>query len=495
MLRRLHEYFTLLGRNFRVLLADRFSLVMTLLLAPFIAIFVMLAFWLISNDTHTNDNRVFAAQIFFDTLKLTTEEMPLKEADPSPNLFSYPAENAVKALEAFQEDFILYNWLFPEVADRGLERKYNYRDHAKELWRDESNEIRFVPDFVLFRYNLPRMLSEKEEERPYKWPDRVKPPEEIEKDMLKRRAEMTLNLKKQINGEESTRSHMTVFFILIAAAIWMGLLPACKEIVAEWDVFLRESRCSISTFAFLCSKFTMLAIVTAIQDAILVGMVCRLWQRMPWQYCIAFYLVLVLTSTCAASIGLLISGVTSTLRQGLMIIPVVMIVQLILGGLLRLPAQTRDESRAKPLREAVSKAMVQYWAFEAVTGIISRLPEAPDTADKDILLRRDVRLLKNPEDEVESDRKAIDYYTESETLRVDDYIFGDGQAPEFLLRYKDCATLCAEEDRASFIYHVVRPFFYLFVANILLLILTCIWIKLRLAVDYNGGFITMIFRV
>lgn len=496
MLRRIHEYVTLLGRNFRVLLADHFSLVMTLLLAPFIAIFVMLAFWLISNDTHTNDNRVFAAQIFFDTLKLASEEENYKEADPSPGLFSYPAENAAAAMEAFQEDYILYNWLYPEVADRGEERRGRYSDKAEDIWRDESNDLRFIPDFVLFRYNLPRMLSEDENERPYKWPesDRITPPPEIKNEMLTRRAEAARDLKKKINGEESTRSHMTVFFILIAAAIWMGLLPACKEIVAEWDVFLRESRSKISSVSFLISKFTMLAIVTAVQDAILVGMVCRLWQGMPWRFCIAFYLILVLTSTCAASIGLLISGVTSTLRQGLMIIPIVMIVQLILGGLLRLPAQTRDDSKAKPLREAVSKAMVQYWAFEAVTGVISRLPEAPGTDDKAVLLRRDVRMLKNPEDKVGSDRNAVDYYTESETVRVDDYIFGPGEAPQFLLKFKDRARICAEEDRASFIYHVVRPFFYLLCANAVLLIVTCIWIKLRLAVDYNGGLLAMLFR-
>ena len=290
MLRRIHEYVTLLGRNFRVLLADHFSLVMTLLLAPFIAIFVMLAFWLISNDTHTNDNRVFAAQIFFDTLKLASEEENYKEADPSPGLFSYPAENAAAAMEAFQEDYILYNWLYPEVADRGEERRGRYSDKVEDIWRDESNDLRFIPDFVLFRYNLPRMLSEDENERPYKWPesDRITPPPEIKNEMLTRRAEAARDLKKKINGEESTRSHMTVFFILIAAAIWMGLLPACKEIVAEWDVFLRESRSKISSVSFLISKFTMLAIVTAVQDAILVGMVCRLWQGMPWRFCIAF---------------------------------------------------------------------------------------------------------------------------------------------------------------------------------------------------------------
>ena len=494
MLRRIHEYFTLLGRNFRVLLADRFSLVMTLLLAPFIAVFVMLAFWLISNDTHTNDNRVFAAQLFFDTLKLATEEESASNEAPAPRLFSYPAENAAQAMEAFQEDYILYHWLFPEVADRGEERKGRYADLAEDIWRDESNDFRFIPDFVLFRYNLPRMLSENEAERPYSWPERVSPTEEVE-EMLPRRAAAARELKKRINGEESTRSHMTVFFILIAAAIWMGLLPACKEIVAEWDVFLRESRSRISSLAFLLSKFTMLAIVTAVQDAILIGIVCRWWQGMPWQYCLSFYLVLLLTSTCAASIGLLISGVTSTLRQGLMIIPIVMIVQLILGGLLRLPAQTRDNSRAKPLREAVSKAMVQYWAFEAVTGVISRLPEAPDTADKAVLLRREVRMLKNPEDEVGSNRSAVDYYTESETVRVDDYIFGKGHAPKFLLKLKNRIHVCEEADRESFVYHVVRPFFYLLCANVAFLILTCFWIKMRLAVDYNGGFLAMLFRV
>ena len=498
MLRRVHEYVTLLGRNFRVLLADRFSLMMTVFLTPFIAVFVMLAFWLIRNDTHTNDNRVFAAQLFFDTFKLTTEQLASGNNDAPPALFSYPAENAAKAMEDFQEDYILYSWLYPEVADRGEKEIDFYREEARKHWcgDENNNDIRFIPDFVVFRYNLPRMLLANEADRPYKWPQyRVKHTEEIEKDMLTRRAEATGKLKKHINGEESTRSHMTVFFILIATAIWMGLLPACKEIVAEWEVFLRESRSNISSLAFLLSKFTMLAIVTAIQDAILIGMVCRWWQKMPWQHCTAIYLILVLTSACAVSLGLFISGVTSTLRQGLMIIPIVMIVQLILGGLLRLPAQTRDDSRAKPLREAASKAMVQYWAFEAVTSIISRLPEVPGTDDKAVLLRRDVRMLKNPEDKVGSDRNTVDYYTESETVRIDDYIFGKGTPPEFLLKAKKYLRWCDDADKESFVYHAVRPFFYLLCANVALLVVTCVWIKLRLAIDYNSGLLALLFRV
>ena len=351
----------------------------------------------------------------------------------------------------------------------------------------------FLWNFSLFLYNLPETGKE-ESNGQLKWPYQVS---ENTKMVLTRRAEAFAELRTRVSGEEAARSNMTVFFILIAAAIWMGLLPACKEIVSEWDIFLCESRCKVSSIAFLFSKFTVLAVITAVQNIILVLIICRMWQNMPLVHCLTLYVVLLLTSICATSVGLLISSITTTLRAGLMIIPMVMVAQLILGGLLRLPAQTRDDAM-KPVRIAACKSTIQYWAFEAVTGCIARLPECSgNTQSNTILFQKNVMTIKRPDDSIKYTRKELNSFMKSEFLPLDNYIFGQPQPclATRLIENMELPRIISERDSENFKFHVIRPLGYLLLKSIAILFLTWIWLKLRLKINYHGGILPLIFRV
>ena len=431
-------------------------------------------------------------------------------------------KDAEKAIEEFKNDYYLFNCLTDDFALDGVKDRGNFDADALKIWKSKAFDgiphNSFMPYFSLFRYNLPAIREEvtQQDEKAtqqnnnnlsYKWRDEKKieglTKEKRPLKLLDDRVNAILKLKENICGEESIRSHMTVFFILIASAIWMGLLPACKEIVSDWNVFLRESRNNVSTVAFLLSKFTMLNIMTTIQNVVFVLLTGVFWQKIPLLHCLAIFVILLVTSNCAIAVGLLISSFTTNIRQGLMIIPMIMVAQLILGGLLRLPAQTRDEGKMKIARSWAGKATLQYWAFEAMTGFIARLPEPDEKCPTDtkILLRRDIVVFKKPESAVAIDKQTLLNFMKSKIMRVDDYIFGTGEPPCYLKKMKDkkmqdkwgiCET---EDDWKSFIYHVIRPLSYIILANIVLLLVTIVLLKAKLVITRNGGLLAMILRI
>lgn len=495
--KRLNQYFTLLSRNIRIQLADRFGMLLTLMLPPIIAILLIVAFWLIGNDTRKNDNQMFVAQAYFDVIEICRKKMPCRENEPC-DLFFYKSDNSKQSLEQFKVDLHLHICFGANYAgrDKDVNDIVGTNKAAEEIWSkgdisnvmsySATNYYDFPFQFSLFLYNLPDTYK-KYSTGKVAWPEYVG---EETKQKLKARASAIDTLRDGVSGEEATRSNMTVFFILIASAIWMGLLPACKEIVSEWDVFLGESREKVSSMAFLMSKFSVLAVITSLQNIILVFIICRMWQGMTWTHCIALYIVMCLTSICATSIGLMISSITTTLRAGLMIIPMFMVAQLILGGLLRLPAQTQD-SGMKSVRTFACKSTIQYWAFEAVSGCVSRLPRMQGQNNPNCIARnREVVTLKKPDNEIKMSKQEINPYLKSEFLRIDNYIFGKIQPSMAMNLLKEIdvpASLCAAEDRENFKYHTGRPVLYIVLMTFVVLFLTWLWLKLRLRVNYNGG--------
>ena len=191
-----------------------------------------------------------------------------------------------------------------------------------------------------------------------------------------------------------------------------------------------------------------------------------------------------------------------------MTIPMIMVAQLIFGGLLRLPAQTRDKDmKTRMVREVAEKATIQYWAFESATGFVSRLPEEKILKNKETakILRREIVSLVKPGENVRVDKEDVKAFLESKTSRVDDYIFGGVEDKDWGKAWLPLSWLeplnegkgfCEKEDDwKGFVYHVVRPITYIILAICLLLIITYILLKLKLAITRNGGILSLVFRI
>lgn len=168
--------------------------------------------------------------------------------------------------------------------------------------------------------------------------------------------------EKWLISEVSAQRRATVYFVLASAAIWLGIMGACKEIVNEKAVLYRETHAGVGLLPYLLAKFTMQVVIIGLQTALLCGIVWMFLLRHSVPAPLQLWLWLWLTAAAAASLGLLVSACSPTLRMALTMVPLLMMMQLMLGGLLRPPSTAADQNR---LREAFGSLTIQRWAFEA----------------------------------------------------------------------------------------------------------------------------------
>jgi hypothetical protein len=153
-----------------------------------------------------------------------------------------------------------------------------------------------------------------------------------------------------------------IYFVLVSGAIWIGVMGACREIVDEKDVIFRELRTCVDAFPYVVAKCVAQGLLVGGQTAVLAGVVASVLLHGGWQAVIVLWAVLWAAGFAAACLGLLVSAVARDSRTALTIVPVLMIPQLLLGGLLRPPAQAGEASVARRLCEY---ATIQRWGFEA----------------------------------------------------------------------------------------------------------------------------------
>ncbi|NOT55272.1 MAG: FHA domain-containing protein [Deltaproteobacteria bacterium] len=124
----------------------------------------------------------------------------------------------------------------------------------------------------------------------------------------------------------------SLVFLLGISCLWYGSNNASKEIVKERPIYLRERDVNLSVLSYLLSKMVVQGIIGVLQVLMLFGLVQQLSvipgddTRQLMQMIMA-----VLTGT---SIGLLISAATSSRDQASTLIPIALIPQIVLGGLI-----------------------------------------------------------------------------------------------------------------------------------------------------------------
>ena len=513
-LKSIHDFRILLGRNFRVLFADLPGLSLTICLAPVISALVICTFWQISRDTANNDNLLLSSQVFCDTIHIMQWKNVMEEDQAAPDLPSYSAENAQQAFADFCADYYLYRLERDNSLRTGKSPK-EYSSQAKKYWGNDERDAVTLNDFALrfslFRYNLagkkpfmwPKWIinnAHPQESPDWWWPQNSSGEFLTPQELLESRYQAMKDYRQSLSGEESARLWLTVFFILVSAAIWMGLLPACREIVSEWEVFVREKRILYPCLPYVMAKFTMLGISACFQDLIMVLMIGLWWQKFPVGHLFGLYIVLLLASLTAIALSLLVSSCAPTLRAALTIAPIIMITQVIQGGLLRLPSQDRDiDSGWRECRDIIQKVTQQYWAFEAASGIISRLPVDHECIEQnDGLLFPKVTVLQKPPEKVVTSASSLETFLDCETLKLDDYVFGAGTSRLVNLRkaFQPVWETAVEKklvdrgEAGGILYHICRPCLWLVAQCLMLLFLTCLCLRLRTFFARQGGKVT-----
>gem|GEM_PF-2415980 len=155
---------------------------------------------------------------------------------------------------------------------------------------------------------------------------------------------------------------VTIHYLMVAAATWFGVMAGCREIVAEKTVLRREFRAGLCNIVpYLLSKIGVLSGVVLVQVLILAMVVGTLLLGMDSAAVITLIACLLIVGGTSVCIGLGISAACKSLRTALTVVPLVLLPQLLLGGLLRMTPTTTDFTGH--LRHCLAWCNPQYWGF------------------------------------------------------------------------------------------------------------------------------------
>lgn len=156
-------------------------------------------------------------------------------------------------------------------------------------------------------------------------------------------------------------------FILmsIIVALFMGLSVSAEEIIRDRKILKRESFLNLSWNSYLMSKLTILFTLSAIQTFTFV-LLGNLILEIEWSMLIPFWFVLFTTSCMANVLGLNISSAFNSAVTVYVMIPLLLIPQMILSGLLFSFDKLNDFISTKGKVPVVADMMASRWAYEAM---------------------------------------------------------------------------------------------------------------------------------
>jgi hypothetical protein len=162
-------------------------------------------------------------------------------------------------------------------------------------------------------------------------------------------------------GLERVSAENALLLLLGLSAIWLGCNAASKEIVGDLAIYRRERDINLSTAAFVGAKYVVSGVFTLLQLAVVYALVMALADGIPGNWLEQFGL-LTIGAMAGTAIGLLISAIANSRDQATTIVPLALVPQLILAGVLipKLPA----------LAERLAKIAVSgYWLTEAMKSV------------------------------------------------------------------------------------------------------------------------------
>ncbi len=127
--------------------------------------------------------------------------------------------------------------------------------------------------------------------------------------------------------------NLGLLFLMAVAAVWFGVSNSAKEIVGEKDILKREYMINMRLSSYLISKLLILSIISAVQLMILLALLFMNYSDLTsFGYTFGF---LMLVSLCSITFGLLLSSVTSTSEEVMSILPIALMPQIILAGMIQ----------------------------------------------------------------------------------------------------------------------------------------------------------------
>ena len=147
-------------------------------------------------------------------------------------------------------------------------------------------------------------------------------------------------------------------FISAIAAIWFGSNNAAKEIVSEMAIYKRERMYNLSIFPYIFSKISVLSLFSVIQSAIYIIVLYVYFSNQTVELAnpIQAFCWMSFVSIVSSLFGLCISSLSKTTEIVMTTVPIVLIPQIMLAGLIA--------KIGSPIVELISYLTLSRWSTE-----------------------------------------------------------------------------------------------------------------------------------
>ncbi|MFM1792359.1 MAG: hypothetical protein RLZZ252_713 [Bacteroidota bacterium] len=134
-----------------------------------------------------------------------------------------------------------------------------------------------------------------------------------------------------------------VLFFIAISAIWFGTNNAAKEIVEELpyekyntSIYVRERMYNLGIIPYILSKVMILSLLGAIQSFLFIGILYLKYKNsaVPWENFTMAFLWMSFTILVASLLGLVLSAFSKDKEQVMSIIPIALIPQIMIAGVI-----------------------------------------------------------------------------------------------------------------------------------------------------------------
>ena len=156
----------------------------------------------------------------------------------------------------------------------------------------------------------------------------------------------------------------SVPFFMTICAIWFGASNAAREIVSELAIYKRERMFNQGVFPYIFSKIAVLGTFASIQALLFTLIISINYTtsndaNVAWNDPLFTFLWMTLISISASMMGLLLSAVVSSTEKVMNLVPLVLIPQIMLAGVM--------ESIQNQAVEILSYFTLSRWGTEGLS--------------------------------------------------------------------------------------------------------------------------------
>ncbi len=169
-----------------------------------------------------------------------------------------------------------------------------------------------------------------------------------------------------VTGSDATfASARPVMFMLATIAVWFGIINAAREITKEAPIYRRERLANLRIVPYVLSKVVVLTLLVIVQSVLLLTIVG--WKvQMPETGLVAgvyadMFITTFLASLAGLALGLLISTTAATPDRAISIVPLALIPQILLSGVI---------FKLEGSAQVLSWFAIGRWAMDAYGAII-----------------------------------------------------------------------------------------------------------------------------